>query len=516
MRAAWLFLLLLVAYVLGPLRAETGPSRPSTLGGAAAVPFARMVHAIYPTAAPVDQALWSSRLAGAFWAAAAGAATFLALEPRTTPMGAYLLSFLAAFASPLWSGASRSDAPQAPAAFVVAAVLCLAARRSHVSALAQRAGDVATGVLCVLLFLLDSTLVLAPAALMAWGLASGSGTRPRDAVLAAVGAAAGALVALLVFPTPRLADAARLSAFDLTSFAAHLVSPGRGLVFFAPLVVLAAAALVRGDGPPRLVRGGALVWLAALAETASLDPQLMPQGFGPVTLAPYVPVLAVMAAPLPLPGVRWGAVLALPVAAAHAGAVFLGGHTWEARRAVALHPEALWDVRDSPFSDLVLGPPEPQVSGLDPRAFPMAPGEHPMRAGQSLPWLLHGWETAEPNGTWASGRESWIVVAVPPGDYVLTLMATAPRVRGRPQRLAIERPGGPPLEITFADGLWNVQPLPIPFRPEAGVAVFKLRPAHLFMPGHGDVRRLSVFVTALWLEPSRPPAPARDALPARE
>ena len=100
-------------------------------------------------------------------------------------------------------------------------------------------------------------------------------------------------------------------------------------------------------------------------------------------------------------------------------------------------------------------------------------------------------------------------MAVPPGDYVLTLMATAPRVRGRPQRLEIERPGGPPVEITFADGLWNVQPLPIHFRPEAGVVVLKLRPAHRFMPGHGDVRRLSVFVTALWLEPGRPLANGR-------
>jgi hypothetical protein len=503
-RAAWLFLPLLLVYLLGPVRVETGPAPPSTLGRAAAAPFARLVHAIYPTAPPVDRALRSSRLTGAFWAAAAVAVTFLALEHRTTPLRAYLLCLLAAFASPLWSGASRSEAPQAPAAFVVAAVLWLASRRSHVSAVAQRAGDVATGALFVLLFLLDSTLVLTPAALLVFAcLAGASESRPRDALRAIAAAAAGAMGAVVVFPTPRLADAARLLAFDPASFAAHLVSPGRGLVFFAPLAVLAAAALVRGDGPRRLVRGGALVWLAALAETASLDPLLMPQGFGPVTLAPYVPVLAVMASPLPLRGLRSGALLALPVAAAHAAAVFLAGHTWEERRAVALHPQALWDLRDTPFSDLVLGPPEPDLSGLDPRPFRMAPGEHATRAGQSLPWLLHGWETAEPTGTWASGRESWIVVAVPPGDYVLTLMATAPRVRGRPQRLEIERPGGPPVEITFADGLWNVQPLPIHFRPEAGVAVLKLRPAHRFMPGHGDVRRLSVFVTALWLEPGR-------------
>jgi hypothetical protein len=92
------------------------------------------------------------------------------------------------------------------------------------------------------------------------------------------------------------------------------------------------------------------------------------------------------------------------------------------------------------------------------------------------------------------------VVAAPPGDYVLTLMATAPRVRGRPQRVDIERPGGSPFSVTFGDGLWNVQPLSIPFRPQAGVSIIKLRPAHVFRPGHGDVRRLTLFVVSLWLE----------------
>jgi hypothetical protein len=320
---------------------------------------------------------------------------------------------------------------------------------------------------------------------------------------AAAGAGTVALVASGLVASAALppGSAPHFGAPDPAVVAAYLVSPGRGLPFFVPLAVLAVAALLRGDEPRRLVRRCALTVAIVLAEAACLDPPWRAEGFGPSSLAPYVPLLAAMAASLPSRGLRWGALLALPAVVAHGGAVFVGGHTWEERRDPVGHPLAVWDARDSPFSDLLVGPPRPEVEALLPSAFHLPPGEHVTRAGEPVPWLLYGWEPPEPTGTWASGRESWIVLAVPPGDQVLSLMATAPHVRGRPQRLEIERPGAPPFEVALTEDLWNLQPVTIPFRPQAGVAVIKLRPAHTWLPGHGDVRRLTVFVASIRLEP---------------
>ena len=503
MRARWLFLLAFLVYLLGPVRPPTGAAHPSTLGPVASAPFESLVRTIYPTADPADRALWSSRLAGAAWTAAAVGMSLRALECLTTPGVALALSLLAAFPSPFWSWASRSDTPHAPAALVVAALLWLAVRPSGASTAEERMGEVACGALAASLFFFDATHPLTPLALLL-GVRVRRWTR-SSAVFAAAGAGASALAVrgLVASTAAWPATAGHFRAPDPAVFAAYLASPGRGLVFFVPLAALAVIALLRGDEPRRLVRGCAFTVGVALAEVACLDPPWRMEGFGPSTLAPYVPLLAAMAAGLPPIGIRWGAVLALPAAVAHGGAVFVGGHTWDERRDPMGHPEAVWDVRDTPFADLLVGPPRPEIAALVPSAFRMPPGEHVARAGEPLPWLVYGWETPEPTGTWASGPESWIVVAVPPGDYAMTLMAAAPRVRGRPQRLAIERPGGPPLEVTFAEGLWNIQPVIIHFRPQAGVAIFKLRPAHTYKPGHGDVRRLSVFVASIWLDAGR-------------
>jgi hypothetical protein len=164
------------------------------------------------------------------------------------------------------------------------------------------------------------------------------------------------------------------------------------------------------------------------------------------------------------------------------------------------HPDAVWDMIDSPFSDLAKGPPPPDPTLLSPREFGMEPGEHPTRADDAAPWLAFGWEAREPTGTWASGHESWIVLAVPPGEYALTLTAAAPSVHGRTQRLEIQRPGGPSVEVAFSAGLWNFQAVTIMFRPEAGITLLKIRPAHTWRPGNGDIRRLSLFVSSLRLQ----------------
>ena len=291
-----------------------------------------------------------------------------------------------------------------------------------------------------------------------------------------------------------------MSAFDPAVLAAYLVSPGRGLLLFAPVAGLAVAALARGDEPRRLVRG------SGLAGARGPDAGGLPRrSLGPTGLRAGPPLADRSAArghgrgPSG-PGRSLGIAGRLAHRVGPGAAVLDGGYGWDRRREPAAHPDAVWDLRDSPFGDLMHGPPPPDPALFLPSAFRMAPGDHPTRAGEDAPWLAFGWEPLEPTGAWASGRESWIVLAVPPGDYTLALTAAAPLIQGHGQRLEIERPGGPPLEVAFTGGLWSFERVRIPFRPQAGITVLKIRPAWTWRPGRGDVRRLGFFVSSLWLQ----------------
>ena len=71
--------------------------------------------------------------------------------------------------------------------------------------------------------------------------------------------------------------------------------------------------------------------------------------------------------------------------------------------------------------------------------------------------------------------------------------------------LFADRHGDAPLTLEFTKGLWEFETLPVPFRAETNLTVLKLRPAHTWMPGHGDVRSCSVFLAALRLEPVAEP-----------
>jgi hypothetical protein len=501
-RSPWLFVLVFLAYLVGPAPAKHDPREPTPLASVCSVPFLRFTEAVYPTAEARDQVRWAGRVAGAFWTAAAVAVTFEALRTLDTGAAALVLALLVGFASPLWSWASRSDSTEAPAAALVAGLLWLGVRRAADSSLASPPADFASGALAACVWGVDPSLGLAaPLATLAC-VRSRPWTR-KAALFAAAGATAAALAVwrLGLARGANLHDTLpRFSAFDPAVLAAYVVSPGRGLVLFAPVTALAVAAVLRRDEPHRLVLGSGLAVLVALVHLACLGDPWGPQTFGPALLAPFVPLLAAMASGLPALGLRWGSLVALPVALAHATVVLDGRSAWDSRRVPVAHPDAVWDPRDSPFSDLVYGAPPPDPTLFLPSTFPMPLGEHEARAGDALPWLAFGWEEPEPTGTWASGRESWIVLAVPPGDYALTLTAAAPRVQNGGQRLEIERPGGPPVEVEFPGGLWEFQPVTIRFRPQAGVSVLKLRAAHTWRPGRGDVRRLSLFVTSLRLQ----------------
>jgi peptidyl-prolyl cis-trans isomerase A (cyclophilin A) len=443
----WVFVLTFLAYLFGPSRAPAQDARSSL----ATAPVAAVLNAVYPSVPPEDRERWALRLACALCCAGAVAITFLASCQLTRPEDALILAGMAAFATPLWSWTSRADAPGALACLMVASLLWVWLAR-------PRSAASAGGAL--------GALVLAP-----WLLAAHDpGARIRPEVIAA-----------------------------------YLASPGRGLLFFAPIAPLAVVALLRRDPPRRILLGGTLVLAAALLELAARREPWGPLGFGPTLLAPYVPILAAIAGCLPRTWIRVGALLSLPAALAHGTSVLAGGHTWDERRRVAQYEEAVWDFRDSPFSDLAFGSPRPDLRRLAAIDHVVKDGDQPTRAGASAPWLAYGWESPEPGGTWASGAESWIVVGAPPGDYVLTLTATAPAQRGRRQRLTVERPAEDPLTLSFSRELWQLEALRVPFRAVENLTVLKLHPAHTWIPGHGDARPLSLFLAALRLQ--GPPSP---------
>jgi peptidyl-prolyl cis-trans isomerase A (cyclophilin A) len=441
--ARWLFVLVFLAYLLGPSRAPANENVTSRI----TAPAATALGAVYPSVAAEDRARWALRLLCAACCAGAVAITHRTLAVFAPSQNALLLAAALAFATPLWSWTSRADA--------AGALACL-----FVSSLAW--------------------LFVARPLGAASDLAAGAG-----------------LLALLLAPWLSSVD---FAGFDAGVIAAYLVSPGRGLLFFAPIALLAALALARGGPPRRLVLAGALVIAVALLELSLRREAWGTLGFGPTLLSPYLPVLTVMAGCLPRAWVRAGALMCLPAAIAHGASVFSAGHTWDERRRVVHHPEALWDFNDSPWSDLVSGPPRPDPARFAALDYSMKEGDFVTREGRPMPWLAYGWETPEPKGIWAAGNESWIVIGAPPGDYVLTLIASAPSRRGRLQQLVVERPAEAPLEVAFTKQLWELEPLSVPFKAERNVSVLKLRPAHTHVLGHGDARRLSLFLAALRLQ----------------
>jgi len=451
-RTRFVFLLAFVVYVLGPARAP-GREAQGPVAKATGAPFVALARVVYPLVPPADQERWAGRAAGAFYAAGAVALTFAALGRLASPEAALILAAAAALGSPLWSWGSRGSNVEAPGALLMAAVLWLSFRSRPV---------------------------------------------PWRAIAAV--AALALVVALAQATTPAAEGTSVVQAFDTLAFAAYLVAPGRGLLLFIATSVLALVGLWRGDA---FVRGAGIVVLAVVAEIASRPDPWDPLAFGPALLTPLVPLLAVMAARLPLEVLRIGLLWTLPLALLHGIAVFRGGHTWDERRGLPAHPDAVWDTHDTPFRDLLLGPPEPDLRALVPRELLVSGGTHATRAGEEAPWLVYGWEPPEAQGTWASGPRSWIVVAAPPGEFVLTLTATAPALGTDRQRLTIARPGYPPLEFAFTKGLWEYERVVVPFQSTQALSLIELRPAYVARPGRGDVRPLTLFVAGLSVEPVR-------------
>jgi len=481
-------------------RAERAPADATAVHGVLSLPFSAALRVLYPHEQPVRRARMAGRVAGAFFAAAAVAVTFAALARLVDPPLALLVCLGAAFASPLYSTASRSSSPAGVAALCMASIVWLALGPGAWRALGRGAAVAA-------LYFLRPTSLLAPLALLAT-VGRGAHPRPDDGIRPLVLGAtlAGVLLGLI---DDAIAGRHRWGAPDLAAVAAYLVSPGRGLFVFAPVALLAVAGLARARGPThhaRLVRGCALAVAVALLEVAGLEQWWGGYGFGPHRLAAYIPLLALMAAFAPRRLVAWSPLLFVPAALLHAAFVFRGGHLWDERRGIDANPEVVWDLRDSAITDVFVGPPPPDTSGLDPARLLMPLGDHATAATPSAQapahgWFAHGWESPEESGVWAVGRETWLALALPGhGGYDLSLEASAPVVRGDPQRLEIDVLGERSAAHEFSRGLWEYETVRVPLSYRPGPVVVRFRPRHVWLPGKGDVRRCTFFVRRVRLE----------------
>lgn len=473
------------------------------------LPVALIVRGIEPETDPVERSRHTGRAAAAFFTAAALALTHAILRRRTSPGLALVLTLGAGLASPLYSVASRSLRPDALAA------LCIAALAWLLFSTANRSRSFWVGTVLALLFNLSPGAAIAGVALVVATLWRAR----RGAVLTALGAAlaAGLLLVVDVFVRePQAGDYFRLTARHSgfafpqpLALAAYLVSPGRGLLFFAPLSVLSVAGLVaacRNRTDARLVFASASAFAATLLGASSMRPWTGGDSFGPALLTASVPLLAIMASFASPPAIRRLAVVLIPAAVLHALFVFAGGHTWDQRRQVDSNPAAVWDFVDSPFADLVVGAPTPRLDRLPRAALSMALGRHLSGLGGENEWFVYGWEPPEANGIWASGRESWIAFkALTPGDYTLSISAAAPSSNGQMQRLVLQIDRGEDRSVYLFDhDLWQYEDIQFDFRYDGGVTLLRIRPRHTWFPGHGDLRRCSFFVRWVRLDRQQP------------
>ena len=472
------------------------------------IPLALVVRALEPEVEPVERSRITGRVAGAFFTAAALGVTYAVLLRLTGSISSLAVTLGAAFASPLYSVASRELWNHGPAALLLSAILWLSFRTSG-AALVGGAACVATTY-----FVRHAALVPAAVLFLVLHWRALAEAPRRGLLLAASGGAAASLPLALLNQAAMgnpMGGYAALQVFEYRwglprpeALLAYLVSPARGMLLFAPVTLLAIVGLRWAWRRP----GARFVWAclaavsAAVIQLACYGPWWGGWAFGPRMLTEYVPLLAVMAGFCPPRAIALGCALSVPIAGIHAAYVFKGGHSWDERRQVDDNPAAVWDVRDSPFTDLIFGPPWPDAATLDAGRVAMLVGTHAISSERPAPWLVYGWEPTESAGVWASGSETWLAISLPaPGRYALVLQATAPVVGGRPQRLGISISGNAvERRHAFKSGLWDYQPvrMEIPYR--SGTILIRIEPDHIWFPGHGDVRRCTFFLQSIGLE----------------
>jgi hypothetical protein len=156
-----------------------------------------------------------------------------------------------------------------------------------------------------------------------------------------------------------------------TALAGLLVSPARGALVFAPLLLVALWAAIRsGDRPARILAVGVVAHLVLIA--------VWRDWWGGLTFGPRLLGEALWVAPWMIarawPIAGRGARTVLVASAAVTAAVGLLGAlrydaAWDIRRDPDHHHEALWDLRDSPLAAAVRGE---HASAIDAPSGPYA------------------------------------------------------------------------------------------------------------------------------------------------
>jgi hypothetical protein len=139
-------------------------------------------------------------------------------------------------------------------------------------------------------------------------------------------------------------------------------SPARGLLFFAPVLPLALYVGLRyGDREARIVGAGILLHIAVIAAYRAWWGGWV---FGPRLLTETVWISPLLLIAMPtsrtLRNIFVGASV-MTIAVGILGTFRYGGGAWDLRRDPDKHPEALWDVRDSPLVAMILGPAVPTI-----------------------------------------------------------------------------------------------------------------------------------------------------------
>ena len=241
-----------------------------------------------------------------------------------------------------------------------------------------------------------------------------------------------------------------------TALAANLVSPGRGLLVYVPVLFFVGYLLVRYRRQlvsPRIVVMALAVTVVHLAVMSCFGHWWGGYSYGPrfsTGLVPWfvvVAVLAVQARRICLekhgPAISRlgkklelsvGALLLLASIAINAfGAADRNTALWNVRpQNIDLHPERNWDWRQPQFLAGFLHPPFPDV-------VPPVQEQIDVTKPESDPFFWYGWSAAEPQFRWNDGYEAALVFAMSnPRDTLLTMKATGFLVPGRAkQRVSI-------------------------------------------------------------------------------
>jgi hypothetical protein len=237
-----------------------------------------------------------------------------------------------------------------------------------------------------------------------------------------------------------------------TALAANVVSPGRGLLVYVPVLFFVGYLLVRYRrqlAHKRIVVLALSVAVFHLAVMSCFGHWWGGYSYGPrfsTGLVPWFVVVAILGlqarkvcfekqgAVISLPGKRLelavGALLLFASIAINAlGAADRNTALWNVRpQNIEFHPERNWDWRQPQFLAGFLLPPFPDV-------VPLLQDQIDVTKPDSHLFFWYGWSPAEPQLRWNDGYEAALVFAMKdPRDTILTMKASGFVAPGRPRQ----------------------------------------------------------------------------------